>query len=167
MIIESVESRLGKEIEDIKILYKSSIDGGEPINFHEKCDDIPNTLTLIKSNENKRFGGFTSVTWESSSEIIYKDDINAFLFSLDKLNIYPNKGLNCAICCVDSFGPIFGCFPSISITGNPMKSRKLCVNETNDLSSYDFLDDTNFLLDEGKDDCIYAEEYEVFQIKFS
>lgn len=167
VIIESVESRLGKEIEDIKILYKSSIDGGEPINFHEKCDDIPNTLTLIKSNENKRFGGFTSVTWESSSEIIYKDDINAFLFSLDKLNIYPNKGLNCAICCVDSFGPIFGCFPSISITGNPMKSRKLCVNETNDLSSYDFLDDTNFLLDEGKDDCIYAEEYEVFQIKFS
>ena len=166
MIIEAIESRLQKDIEEIKLLYKASVDGGEPIIFHQRCDGKSNTLILIKSNENKRFGGFTSATWDSTSEIIYKDDINSFLFSLDKQNIYPIKNFNCAICCKDSFGPIFGCFPSISITGNPLKNNKLCVNETNDLSSYDFLDDNNFFLDDGGDDCISANEYEVFQISF-
>ena len=38
--------------------------GGEPINFHNKCDNIPNTLVLIKSEGNRRFGGFTPITWK-------------------------------------------------------------------------------------------------------
>jgi hypothetical protein len=166
LIIEAIESRIQRDIGEIKLLYKASVDGGEPKSFHEKCDNIANTLILIRSNENKRFGGFTSATWDSSSELLYKDDINSFLFSLDRHNIYPNKDFNCAICCKDSFGPIFGCFPSISISGNPLKGNKLCLNETNDLSSYDFQYDTNFFLADGGSDCISANEYEIFQIIF-
>ena len=54
------------------------------MNFHEKCDNIPNTLVVIKSNKNRRFGGFTSEVWESDHLGKRKADKNAFLFSLDK-----------------------------------------------------------------------------------
>ena len=58
------------------------MDGDGPINFHTKCDGISNTLILIKSAGNRRFGGFASQTWESSSNEYNKDDINSFFFLL-------------------------------------------------------------------------------------
>ena len=77
-IINEIKAKIKKEIKEIKKIYQATIDGGEPINFHSKCDNIPNTLILIKSSGNRRFGGFTSVTWESSSNSIWKDDKNCF-----------------------------------------------------------------------------------------
>ena len=97
MIRNAVEDRMNKKIKGIKKLYQATIDGGEASNFHSKCDNIPNTLTIIKSKGNRRFGGFTSEIWES--KIIFKNDKNAFLFSLDKKKIYNYKNDNCAIFC--------------------------------------------------------------------
>ena len=45
--------------------------GGDSINFHKKCDNIPNTLILIKSEGNRRFGGFTPIPWKSEKEEIF------------------------------------------------------------------------------------------------
>ena len=81
---------MNKEIKEIKKLYQATVDGGEPSIFHQKCDNIPNTLTFIKSSGNKRFGGFTSRVWNSKKGG-YKQDDNAFVFSIDKQKIYPNK----------------------------------------------------------------------------
>ena len=80
----ALKSRFNKEVKEIKKLYQATIDGDGAINFHSKCDNIPNTLTIIKSAGNRRFGGFTSQTWESHKSGIYKDDKYCFLFSLDK-----------------------------------------------------------------------------------
>ena len=87
----AIKSRLNKEVKELKKLYQATIDGDGGINFHSRCDNIPNTLVLIKSAGNRRFGGFTTVQWSSPSSYEYKDDPNAFLFSLDKQKFYSYK----------------------------------------------------------------------------
>ena len=87
MIKSAIKSRMNKEIKGIKKLYQATTDCESAVNFHEKCDNIPNTLVVIKSNENRRFGGFSSEVWESDHLGKRKVDKNAFLFSLDKKNL--------------------------------------------------------------------------------
>ena len=55
----AIKSRLNKEVKELKKIYQATIDGDGAINFHSKCDNIPNTLVLIKSAGNRRFGGLT------------------------------------------------------------------------------------------------------------
>ena len=117
-IKDAIESRLNKKIKGIKKIYQASIDGGEPYFFHLKCDHIPNTLVIIKSEGNRRFGGFTSLTWDSPKKYKYKDDKNAFLFSLDKLKIYSYDNNQRAIYCFYKSGPSFGFGHDIGIDGN-------------------------------------------------
>jgi hypothetical protein len=78
----AIKSRLNKSVKELKKLYQATIDGDGPINFHSRCDNIPNTLVLIKSSGNRRFGGFASETWESPTSTKYKDDENSFCFLL-------------------------------------------------------------------------------------
>ena len=47
------------------LLYRGTRDGFGADVFHSKCDDHPNTLTLLKAKESSFiFGGFTSVNWK-------------------------------------------------------------------------------------------------------
>ena len=144
-------------------MYQATIDGDSPINFHSRCDNIPNTLTLIKSNGNRRFGGFASECWKSPSNYEFKDDINAFLFSLDKQKIYPYKKDGKALEFDKSYGPTFGRGPSsIYIGGNLLR---LSTNESNSSASYNFYGDKNALSESGGN-YIYVCEIEVFQVIF-
>ena len=168
MIKNAIESRINKKVKKAKKLYQATIDGGEVSNFHSKCDNIPNTLTIIKSEGNRRFGGFNSIIWESKT--IYKYDKNAFLFSLDKNKIYSTKNNNSyTIFCGVNYGPSFGYNKSykstIGIEGNPIREKKLYTCES-DSDSFDFNGDYNALSEDGKGNDIYAKEYEVFEIKF-
>ena len=163
----ALKSRFNKEVKEIKKLYQATIDGDGAINFHSKCDNIPNTLTLIKSAGNRRFGGFTSQTWESPKSEKYKDDKYAFLFSLDKQKIYPYKNNGYAIYCYYNYGPVFGNGHTIYIGKNAIQEKKLYTYESNSGSAYDFYGDKNALSENGSANYIYPSEYEVFQIIFS
>ena len=89
------EKFLNKNI-GFKLLFKSSKDGDKLSKFHDKCDNIPSVLLLIKTNKGIRFGGYTEVGFNNKgSEVI---DNKAFIFSLDKKTIYINKD-NPAIYC--------------------------------------------------------------------
>jgi hypothetical protein len=166
MIHFAIKSRLDKQVKEVKKLYQATIDGDGPINFHTKCDNIPNTLTIIKSAGNRRFGGFTTQTWDSSEK--YKDDKSAFVFSLDKQKIYSYKNNGKAIYCKKDGGPIFGQARDINIGINPIQMKTLYTNESSSLyCSYDYEGDNNALSEDGKASSIYAVEYEVFQIIFS
>ena len=92
----------------LNLIYKATADSDKVQEFHQKCDKAKSTLVLIETDEGKRFGGYTSTTWEGKS--VDKLDENAFVFSLDKMKIYDNiKGEN-AIGCYPKFGPVFlGC----------------------------------------------------------
>ena len=154
----AIKSRLNKSVKELKKLYQATIDGDGPINFHSRCDNIPNTLVLIKSAGNRRFGGFASEIWESPTSGKYKDDKNSFLFSLDKQKIYSYKNDGKAIRCRKDYGPCFGYGPKIGIYGDPLKQQNLYSYKY--YNSYD-IDDA--FLEKNSD---YAIDYEVFQVIF-
>ena len=163
----AIKSRLNKEVKELKKLYQATIDGDGAINFHSRCDNIPNTLVLIKSAGNRRFGGFTSVQWTSPTSAEFKDDPNAFLFSLDKQKIYSYKNNKYAIYCYKDWGPVFGGGHDILINAHGIQEKHLYTNESNSSCSYNYNGDKNALSEDGKASYIYAAEYEVFQVIFS
>ena len=164
IIKSAIKSRMNKEVKNLKKLYQATIDGESSATFHSKCDGIPNTITFIKSTGKRRFGGFTSQCWDRSSQ--YKDDINCFLFSLDKQKIYPIKNNKNAIACYSDYGPVFGDGNDIQIGNNPINSKKLYTGESNLNCSFNYYGDNNALSEDGKAQFIYALEYEVFQVIF-
>ena len=92
----------------LNLLYKATIDSDKASVFHDKCDEASNSLVLIQSGNGKRFGGYTSCSWEGNS--IDKQDENAFVFSLDKMEIYDIIPGEDAIGCYPKYGPVFlGC----------------------------------------------------------
>ena len=92
----------------LNFLYKATVDSDKAQAFHEKCDEAKSTLVLVETNKGKRFGGFTSCSWEG--DCIDKKDENAFIFSLDKMKIYENIPGEDAIGCYPEYGPVFlGC----------------------------------------------------------
>ena len=166
MIHLAIKSRLNKEVKELKKLYQATIDGDGAINFHSRCDNIPNTLVLIKSAGNRRFGGFTTAQWSSSSSGEYKDDPNAFVFSLDKQKIYSYKKNGKAICNNKDYGPIFGGPHDFLIYRHGIQEKHLYTYESSSNCSYNYNGDNNALSEDGKASWIYAAEYEVFQVIF-
>ena len=162
MIFSAIKTRIKKRIKKVLKLYQAKEDGGDPSIFHKKCDNILNTLTLIRSGGNRRFGGFTSEIW-NHSEKGWKNDNNAFIFSLDKKKIYPYKNNGKAIYTKNVYGPCFGFGHDIGIVGDPIKGKNLKTFKSS--SSYDYSE--NSALSEDKDyNGVYALDYEVFQIIF-
>ena len=163
MIKTAIQKRMNKEIKNLKKLYQATKDGGDPINFHLKCDNIPNTLVLIKSESNRRFGGFTPIPWKSEGDYWIKDpEKKTFVFSLDNKKIYYLKDTNIAVSHNILIGPCFGSGQDIGIDGNPIKKNVLYTYQC----SYDYKGDSN-ALSEYKFGCVLiALEYEVFRVVF-
>ena len=106
MIIRKI-NKLNKKI-TLNLLYKASADSDRASAFHEKCDNAKSSLVLVETDKGKRFGGFTTKSWEG--DCIDKKDEESFVFSLDKMKTYDNIYGEDAIGCYPKFGPIFlGC----------------------------------------------------------
>ena len=92
----------------LNLIYKATLDSDKAAVFHNKCDFATKSLVLVKSTNDKRFGGYTTCSWEGNS--IEKKDDNAFVFSLDKMKIYDIIPGEFAIGCYPKYGPVFlGC----------------------------------------------------------
>ena len=144
-----------------KIIYKSSIDGDNIKNFHSNCDGEENILIIIETVKGLKFGGFTSVGFDSSGYEL-RDD-NAFLFSIDKQKIYDIIPGNNAIYCNRKFGPIFCAEPdssaySIFIPDNYLKNKS-----TTTKVCYCYKMEENFELNNGKKE-FFVKEMEVFRV---
>ena len=90
-----------------ELLWKGSRDGYQAETFHTKCDNQGPTLTVIKSEHDKVFGGFTSVPWTSANKLI--NDPTAFIYSLTRMGKYAKQLNENSICDDPSCGPTFGC----------------------------------------------------------
>ena len=100
-------NRHGKNIH-FNLIYKAINDTDRAEIFHEKCDKAERTLVLVETIDEKRFGGYTTQSWEGNG--IDKKDNEAFVFSLDKLQIYNIITGQPAIGCYPKYGPVFlGC----------------------------------------------------------
>jgi hypothetical protein len=114
------------------LLYRGTRDGFGAQDFHSKCDNKSPTLSIFKAHDSSYiFGGFTTVSWDSSSRC--KSGPNAFIFSLTnkdnkplKMKIHPKKR-QYAIYCHFECGPIFGGY-DISIANNANKTMNSYSN---------------------------------------
>ena len=88
-----------------KLLFRATRDGERACDFHQHCDGIPNTLSIMEGVKGYSFGGYTEATWDSTSGC--KSGKNQFLFSLDRMKVYMGKEKNTCIHCVTNYGPYF------------------------------------------------------------
>lgn len=144
-----------------KIIYKTSIDGDNIKNFHSNCDGEENILIIIETIKGLKFGGFTSVGFDSSGFEL-RDD-KAFLFSIDKKKIYDIVEGNNAIYCNRKFGPIFCSKPdstaySILIPDNYLKNKSSTTKKC-----FCYKMNENFELNNGKKEFL-VKEMEVFRL---
>ena len=120
-----------------KLIYSATRDGDSSNMFHEKCDNIGPNITLVKTGNGYRFGGYTKNNWEHLKEDIKKDpeigsskeDINAFCFSLDLNKIYKNCKYNeGVIFCCNNYGPTF-CRNFFSINDKMLSKGGYCLKK--------------------------------------
>ena len=139
------------------LIYKASRDGDKAEIFHEMCDKSKNTLTLIKTDKGRRFGGFTTQTWEGQN--VNKKDDFAFVFSFDNMRIYKVNSGEDAIGCYKVNGPDF-CGWQIVIQDNflSQKSCYTCDKELGYRTSEDY--ELN-----GGEKYFGVSELEVFEVK--
>ncbi|CAF1464475.1 unnamed protein product [Adineta steineri] len=69
-----------------ELIYKATRDGFTGNAFHSCCDNKGPTMTIIHSNNNYLFGGYTSISWTSNSS--ENNDTKAFFIYFDKSSQY-------------------------------------------------------------------------------
>ena len=160
--IDIIINRLIKDFPNIsfELIYNPSNKNETTEDFHKICDGKENVLVLIKTTDNIKFGGFTSVGFNSNS--YYTKDDKAFLFSLDKNKIYNiKKGRDAIYCCKD-YGPSFTgtSLFNIFIYQNIFKSKQ--NTSTAKDNCYEINDD--YELNNGKL-YFFIKNLEIYQVK--
>jgi hypothetical protein len=126
------------------LLYRASEHGFTAQAFHSKCDNVANTLTVVKTTKGYIFGGFAQQPlrytnydynyYPTQSNICYIPDSSAFIFSLINKESSPIKmkiiAPQYAIACAANNGPTFGAGPDFCIFAskehqNPKLRRKM------------------------------------------
>ena len=141
-----------------KLIYRASEHGEKAEDFHERCDEIEGTLTIIKTTEGNIFGGYTSLSWDPEDESEKKDN-DSFVFSLNLEKLYFESGKNeYSIFCDKSKGPCFvGMF---SVAENFFRNRSYVAPW--EIQCFDG-ETTKYEINKGKKD-FFIEELEVFQV---
>ena len=151
----------------MNLFYRNTRDGGSANDYHSKCDGHKNLLTIVKTENGKRFGGFSSLELKSSGGK-QKDD-TAFIFSLDKKqNYYIKKGKD-AVYFLDK-GPVFGNDYSegseftINYASLNCFKEESCCDDTGNHCCYDYEEGSqNILAGKFKFKVL---DYEVFELEF-
>ena len=99
----------GKQYE---VLYDAKVDGYSSATFHQKCDQVNATVSLVTLKNGAKFGGYNPDNWSGTG---YRNVQNTFLFSLtDGKGSAPQKFSikqgqeGSAIHCISERGPTFG-----------------------------------------------------------
>ena len=94
---------------ELKLLFRASEHGFRGAAFHEKCDNTPDTLTIVRTEFGKTVAGFTHYTWNQVNNNAVNDSgRRAFLLQLDLLQkMVPVSDKN-LIYCHTTLGPAFG-----------------------------------------------------------
>ena len=87
-----------------KLLFRKSRDGNQSKQYHKFCDGKDNLLTLIETDNGKKFGGFASKSWGVKGNTIKK----TFLFLLNNMTKFERLNHEKAKYDGSSYGPTFG-----------------------------------------------------------
>ena len=113
----------GKEDQRWELIYKASRDGFDTNAFHTRCDNKGPTMTVVQSNSNYLFGGYTAIAWTSDGG--WKKDTTTFLFTLTNPHSIPptkyvvNPGnVENAVFHSSTYGPTFGSSNDLYLVNN-------------------------------------------------
>jgi len=129
-------------------LYAASKDGDSASAFHSACDNEGPTVVIVQTTSGAVFGGYTDVSWTSSST--YVSSTTSFLFQLrpymkqyalkkgkEGYAVYHNSG----------YGPTFG-------NSHDLNIRSYCLGNTNSYtnggSAYTFSKYPSYELNDGE-----------------
>jgi len=97
----------------MELIYRGTKNGMTSSEFHNKCDNKGESITLIKNEKGNIFGGYASIPWTSPSKGTYYSAPESFIFTLS--NIYnteptkfPSKNDQQEVRHSSGHGPIFG-----------------------------------------------------------
>ena len=91
-----------KKIE-AQLLYKKSRDGDQISKFHELCDNKGPILTIFKTEDGNIGGIYTPLSWDDHSG--WKNDLNTFMFNLNKSEKCKKLKNECSIYLGKNYGP--------------------------------------------------------------
>ena len=160
IIIKWIKEKLNKTSIKFELIFKMSEYGPDPINFHKFCDNKGPTLVLVKTKNNKLFGGFTPLNWRSEGRYLSDESNQTFIFSLNLMKKYDMINNQKAIFC-DRRGPCFG-DQDIDLGFNMKKG----VSYAGEGSS--FLSNNNLELTGGKgsSENFETKEFEIFKVLY-
>jgi len=145
------------------LLYKVSRDGDRISTFTEKVSNKYPTLILIKTNDNYKFGGYTSQQWNMTGRYTYVKDELAFIFSLNKKKKYSIKNNNVSYAiCGDPNHFAFGGGHDFCIWDQCTKNNN---SQSYNGNSHTYNTTEYYELTEGKNN-FYVYECEVYHVVF-
>lgn len=128
-----------KRPKSIDLLLNANIDDNFYKSFFDNCGNKANTMIFIKTTDNVRFGGFTSVIWPTNGKA---KDKESFIFSLNKRKkykiIYEDNAIEVSNGSIISFG----CGNDLYLYNNLKKGGGTCKSAYDIPGTYD--------LNEGK-----------------
>ncbi|TNV80431.1 hypothetical protein FGO68_gene8540 [Halteria grandinella] len=156
-------NQAGRQLQQPTLLYRGTLHGGLSSDFHQKCDDKANTLTIVKVSDGKIIGGFTTQTWNSNNG--QKQDQNAWLFNIEAASIFKIKqGGKDAIYTMagDTYGVSFGNGGwDLYVASDFLNNTNNCVKG----ASYEYNGSGNLFLTNKPEEVRFSvSEVEVFQV---
>lgn len=142
-----------------RLLYRGSENRFSPESFHQSCDSQPMTIVLIRSSNQRIFGGFTPNSWNSKGEYVEDTEGKSFLFSLTEKRRFSLIDQRFSIFGHRGYGPRFGggLFCDLFLSGSCNKNSFSFTSPSSyDLPSDTFLAGSRFF---------QVDEYEVWKIE--
>ena len=156
--LKEIESFKNKKI-SYKLIFRATRDGNAPKNFHEKCDGIEKTITLIKTVKGLKFGGYITYKYNSKKGWI-SDDEDCFIFSVNLMKIYNAINGNRKYLFSQSSGPIFTEF---GIKDNLFAKSSLNIQTKVNANKYFHKFENDYEINGGENE-FQAQEVELFKI---
>ena len=136
---------------DIKLLFRMSRDGNQSSEYHKLCDNKDNLLTIIETDNGRKFGGFASKSWGVPNQVIGK----TFMFSLNNMKKYERLNNNNAMYNGSDYGPVFGNAWDIYISSTMTSGGEQYNSNSVFFNKYELTDNGSF----------NVKEIEVFQFE--
>ena len=129
-------------------------------NFHQNCDGVSPTITIVMDTNGNKFGGYTTSSWGHPSSAGLARDTDAFIFNLSKRLKYvqPDKFGKNSIYRHNSYGPSFG--------SNNLRISGDCKSNTNSSTnvSQDYKTDNKNLINSTGNSNFQVSNYEVYRV---
>ena len=91
-----------------ELLFRMTKDGYTSLDFHKCCDNQGPTITLVQTDKNYEFGGYTPYSWKSKVGPSPENDKATFLFSLNLMKKFNKIKEGSTIFFSPNNGPCFG-----------------------------------------------------------